>query len=89
MGSKGTQPANTVAIYWPIEPALDDRWWWCGASGGINGWKEKPNYSEETRPGAALLNMDPTWHERGSNPSRRGGKPGTIRQGYGLETNYN
>jgi hypothetical protein len=37
----------------------------------------------ETRPSAALSSTNLTWPDRGSNLSRRGGKPATNRLSYG------
>jgi hypothetical protein len=37
----------------------------------------------ETCPSATLSTTNPTWPDPGSNPGRRGGKPGTNRLSYG------
>jgi hypothetical protein len=41
----------------------------CGAISGLNEWQERLKYSEKTCPSAALSTTDPTWIDRGLNPS--------------------
>jgi hypothetical protein len=43
----------------------------------------KPKYWEKTSPSATLSTTNPTWHDLGSNPGRRGGKPATNHLSYG------
>jgi hypothetical protein len=39
---------------------IDDDDDYCGASGGMNDWQEKPKYSEKTCPSATPATEDPT-----------------------------
>jgi hypothetical protein len=62
--------------YWPIVPALNERWWW------KEDWQEKPKYSEKTCRSATLSTTNPTWLDPGLNPGSHGGKPVTNRLSY-------
>jgi hypothetical protein len=62
--------------FWPIVPAPDDRWGWCGAIGGMKIGKGNRSTRRKTCPSA-------TWPDLGSNPGRRDGKPATNRLNYG------
>jgi hypothetical protein len=73
-------PLWHVGHYWPIIPALDDRWVWSVW------WNE--NWQGETE--ALGENLPPCYfgppqipHDLGSNPGSRGGKPATNRLSYG------
>jgi hypothetical protein len=68
--------------YWPIVPALDDRWWWMWSSRWNENWHGKQKYSEKTRLSATLSTTNPTWPGLGSNSGCRSGEPATNRLSY-------
>jgi hypothetical protein len=47
--------------YWPIVPALGDRWWWLRRNWWNKNWQGKPKYSEKTCPRSTLSTTNPTW----------------------------
>jgi hypothetical protein len=49
----------------------------------LNWWQGKQKYSQRTCPSAALYTTGTTWHDQGSNKTRRDGKPVTNRLSYG------
>jgi hypothetical protein len=55
----------------------------CGEISGMDEWRGKPKYSEETCPSAAQLTIDPTSLDPGWNPGHRGGRAATNRLSYG------
>jgi hypothetical protein len=75
-------PLGTSATNWPIVPAPDDRWW-AWSSLWNEDWQGKPKYSEKTYSSDTLSTTNPTWHDLGSNPGRRGGNPAINRLCYG------
>jgi hypothetical protein len=75
-------PFGTSDTIWPIVPGPDDRWWLWNSRWNEN-WQGKPKYSKKTCPSVTLSTTNPTWHDQGSNPGRRGGKPATDRLSHG------
>jgi hypothetical protein len=82
-GGVRLSPLGTSATNSPIVPAPDERWWWVCSSRWNENWQGKPKYSEKTCPSATLFTTNPTWHDLGSNPGRRYGKPATKCLSYG------
>jgi hypothetical protein len=67
--------------YWPILPALDNRWLW--SNWWNEDWQGKPKYTEKTCPSATLFTINPTGPDPGPNLARRGGKPASNTLSYG------
>jgi hypothetical protein len=83
-GGVTLSPPGTSTTNWPIVPAPTDRWWWMWSSRCNENWQGKPKYSEKTCLSDTLYTVNPILPYLGSNPGRRGGKPGTNRLSYGM-----
>jgi hypothetical protein len=68
--------------YWPIVPAVDDRWWWLWRNWWNKDWQGKPKYSEKTWPSSTLSTTNPTWLDPVLHSGHRGGKPATNSLSY-------
>jgi hypothetical protein len=80
-GGVKLSPLGTSATNWPIVLAPDYRRLW--RIWRNENWQGKPKYSKKICPSDILFATNPTWPDLGSNPGRRGGKPGTNSLGYG------
>jgi hypothetical protein len=80
----GTQSTVTAATYWPIVPALDERWWWLW-SNSWNEWvAEEIEVVRENLFQWHCVDHRSTWLDPGSNPRYRGRKPSTNGLSYGV-----
>jgi hypothetical protein len=86
-GWSGTKSTITAAIYWPIVPALDYRWWWLWRK--LVEWtSDRGNkYLEKTCPSAAVHRRSHMNWPR-LEPDHRRGKPTTNCLSYATVTIY-